>query len=322
MRPVYEELAERVEKILAEILTIEKINYAVIQHRAKTIESFQIKLKEINYSDKNLPDLAGIRVVGYVRSDVEKIIQIIKEHFDVDEIKSKDKSTELSPDRFGYRAIHLVCKLPKARTVLPEYKKFKDIIFEIQVKTILEHAWAQIEHDRNYKYKGLPKNIQRDFYLIAGSLEIADEKFELINKRIEEYNNDIKLKTEQGKLEEIDINPATLKRYLIDKFADKFNLEKSYGFDGTGMIEVNELLHFDVKNLAQLEKIIHPKLSEIDKVVEGSEDTNLTGLIYSILILKYGKEYGVVAKESRHSPTVDFRESLKKYQNAIALVEK
>ena len=127
-----------------------------------------------------------------------KIMNTLTDNFDIDHEKSKDKSAELNPDQFGYRAIHLIGLLPNARTIFPEYKKFIGMYFEIQIKTLLEHTWAEIEHDRNYKYDGLPVDIRHDFYLNASLLEQADVIFESITKRVEEYDKSIKQKTKQN----------------------------------------------------------------------------------------------------------------------------
>jgi len=303
-RSDYEELAERVEDILFEVLKLGKINYALTESRAKNIENFQAKLKD-NQDDKVLYDLAGIRVVGYVKSDVEKIVKVIQNNFVVDNDKSKDKALELKPDQFGYRAIHLICTLPDTRTVLPEYKKFKDMFFEIQVKTILEHAWAQIEHDRNYKYKGLLKDIQHDFYLVAGILESADKQFDSINKRIEEYNKSISQKTEQGKLEEIEINPATLKKYILDKFGHLLKIKPSYGSNQSGESEVGELISMKIHNLHQLDGIIPENFAEnakrYTKMFDRSRDyENISSIVFSILIMGFGKESSNVLCKTRN----------------------
>jgi len=297
-RSDYEELSERVKGILFEILNLEKINYALLESRAKKIESFQAKIKN-NLNEKELYDLSGIRVVGYVRSDVKKIVKILQNNFAVDEDKSKDKSLELKLDQFGYRAIHIICTLPETRLILPEYKKFKDMYFEIQVKTILEHAWAQIEHDRNYKYKGIPKDIQHDFYLAAGILETADNQFESINERIEKYVKSIKKKTQEGKLQEIEINPATLKSYFVDKFSQKLKFERSYGFDNSGDTEISELNYFNIKDLAQLDNIIHSKLLEIIQKIDPAGQ-NLSSILFGILILKFKEKYFEIIKKTRY----------------------
>ncbi len=63
----------------------------------------------------------------------------------------------------------MVAEIKDDRIILPEYQKFKDKKFEIQIRTILQHAWAEIEHDRDYKFTGeLPINIKRRFRILAG----------------------------------------------------------------------------------------------------------------------------------------------------------
>jgi putative GTP pyrophosphokinase len=58
---------------------------------------------------------------------------------------------------------------------LTEYSRFKDMEFEIQIRTILQHAWAQIEHGWNYKLSdGLSGKIRRRLYLLQAGLEIFE----------------------------------------------------------------------------------------------------------------------------------------------------
>ena len=95
--------------------------------------------------------------------------------------------------------------------------------------TILEHAWAEIEHDRNYKYRGLPLEIQRRLYLISGTLEILDDQFEQITKTIEDY----KLKViEKTRLKDLDIliNSTSLIQYLKERFKD-LPLERIHAYN-------------------------------------------------------------------------------------------
>jgi len=76
---------------------------------------------------------------------------------------------------------------------LPEYTACKDCVFEIQIRTILQHTWAEIEHDKNYKYSGvLPDEIERRLNLLSAVLESADNEFNTISQEIDNYTKSVK----------------------------------------------------------------------------------------------------------------------------------
>lgn len=311
----YEDLSSKVEDILFEICEIEKINFVFVESRVKSIVSFQSKIKQLVSEKKELYDLAGIRIAGYVRSDVKKILKVIKDNFDIDELKSKDKASELNADQFGYRAIHLVGKLPNTRIGLPEYKKFKGMYFEIQIKTILEHGWAQINHDRNYKYNILPKHIQHEFYLVAGILETADSQFEIINEKIESFTNSIKQKRNEGKLEELEITPATFRRYIIDKFENELEINPVYGHDKSGDKEIKEILFLKITNLKELDSLIPKNFSKICKIfikkigLESEMNLSLVSILILYLVLEEKSEE--ILKETREGFTIGIEDDIK-----------
>ena len=201
IRPQYQRLANKVALIVEELLELRKINFHAVTFRAKTVESFTEKIKKPKYKDplNDLTDLAGIRIIGYVEDDVKQICQIIEELFDFDPNNSLDKSVELGVDKVGYKSVHYVCSLSKERIELPEYERFRNLKFEIQIRTILQHSWAEIEHDKNYKFSGeLPPEIQRRFKLVAGSLELADREFNQLSSDIDKYAKSVKMSTEKG----------------------------------------------------------------------------------------------------------------------------
>src|SRR6185437_9274755 len=201
--PFYTQLSNKVEAIIKELLGINNINYHDIRSRTKSIESFVSKLKpNINYDPKDMQDLSGIRIIAYFPSDVNKIGDIIEKCFTIDKKRSSDKATLLGTSRVGYHSVHYVARLTEERTTLPEFTKFKNLHFEIQVRTILQHAWAEIEHDRSYKFSGiLPSNLERRLMLVSGLLEVADNEFNSIAKEVEEYSLEVSKKTKKGDLE-------------------------------------------------------------------------------------------------------------------------
>jgi putative GTP pyrophosphokinase len=201
-RPIYAALAEKVAATLEEVLQESGINVHSVTSRVKTPESYAEKLKRKGYkSPDDVTDVAGIRVICYVETDVGRVCDVVKSAFVPDHAHSTDKTDDLGVDRVGYRSIHFTCALGRDRLALPEYKRFDGLLFEIQVRTILQHAWAEIEHDRNYKFSGvLPTQIQRRFAILAGTLEMADREFDSIAAEIDSYAEQIAREAAHGDL--------------------------------------------------------------------------------------------------------------------------
>ncbi len=121
-----------------------------IQCRAKSIESLRRRLVEAEKLDTQTletdrRDLAGARLIFYTNNDVDQFLKssLIFDNFEVD--KESTRVHHPTPDNDGkrYRAIHYTVTLQEKRTSLPEYARFKGLRCEIQVQTILNHAWVR-----------------------------------------------------------------------------------------------------------------------------------------------------------------------------------
>lgn len=189
-RKDYLNLTAEVEVILREVLNEKEIVFHSIESRVKTVESFREKASREKYNDpiKEITDLSGIRIITLFEKEIHEISDIIKELFKIDYDRSEDKSDLLDADKMGYKSIHYIAELSDQKITNTNLEKFKDLKFEIQIRSILQHAWAEIEHDRNYKFKGeLPKHLQRRFYALAGMLEIADREFNTLSEEVEKF---------------------------------------------------------------------------------------------------------------------------------------
>lgn len=83
----------------------------------------------------------------------------------------------MEPDRFGYCSVHYVVEMSQKRLNLYEHQAYEGLKCEIQIRSVLQHAWAEIEHDLGYKSEiAIPKRIRRNFSRLAGLLEIADKE--------------------------------------------------------------------------------------------------------------------------------------------------
>jgi ppGpp synthetase/RelA/SpoT-type nucleotidyltranferase len=168
------------ELAVREAIAITPLDIHAVLSRPKDPESLRLKLIEKEYSDpaSQVTDKIGVRVITYYSSDVDKVVETLKRRFDVDSRRSIDKREQLGLRDFGYRSVHLIVRLKTERF---EYREIATEWFEIQVRSILEHAWAEIEHEVVYKSKILyPDSIKRSFAMLAGVLELLDNQFEAL----------------------------------------------------------------------------------------------------------------------------------------------
>ncbi|ENB2049052.1 hypothetical protein D2H34_000425 [Vibrio fluvialis] len=273
-RPIYKRLANKVESILIEVLDDKKISYHIVTSRAKDIESARKKSSDVKYtSHTDIQDLSGIRVVTYVEDEVNQVNQIIEDLFDIDTRNSSNKSIDLGTDRVGYKSVHYVAKLKEDRLGLTEYKQYIDKVFEIQVRTILQHAWAEIEHDRNYKFSGeLSTELTRRFKLLAGVLELADSEFNSISRDIDSITEDVS----KGNMD-IELSSSALTSFLKTKYKnifDHFGLVQD--IHGTGAVELKS---FGIETIKQLDDIIP---DDFDKFIKYFLNENNDEVVYEL----------------------------------------
>jgi len=177
--PRFKQLAHKIQDFVEAVLESNHLTVHLVAARAKTAESVREKIQRKAYKrpSRQLTDKIGIRVITYYRDDVDKAVEVIQNHFDVHRKKSVDKRTALGLSKFGYRSVHLFA-CPKRRKLPLEYLEIGDVWCEIQVRSLLEHAWAEIEHEVVYKSgTTYPKHFSRQFAALAGALEILDSEF-------------------------------------------------------------------------------------------------------------------------------------------------
>src|SRR5439155_19155749 len=93
--------------------------------------------------------------------------------------KSIDKRTELGLKEFGYQSVHVIARVRSSSPNLGWFREVGPDWFEIQVRSILQHSWAEIEHEVVYKSGvAYPQSFKRAFSALAGTLEILDKQFE------------------------------------------------------------------------------------------------------------------------------------------------
>jgi putative GTP pyrophosphokinase len=282
-KDTYESLGEVVRTTLENLLNSDKIDYLSVTSRPKSNASFTEKYERKGYSDpqKDMTDLAAIRVITYIEKDVGTVCELIEKTFAVHKDKSLNKSTELEVDRFGYRSVHFVCDLGKDRVRLPEFAVYKSLFFEIQVRTVLQHAWAEIEHDRNYKFAGvLPSTLRRRMYSIAGVLEIADREFNNIASELDIYVSEVAATTKKGELD-LEVDSTTVREFLKNKLKNH-KIDAPVRSDSIKNV-IQELRDFGIDSIAQLDKILNKPL--FDNVEKFLTKTTEVGVLRAAMML-------------------------------------
>jgi ppGpp synthetase/RelA/SpoT-type nucleotidyltranferase len=293
---LYEDFAEAIHAILKARLTTENIHVNATDHRGKSIESFGDKAQKPSEDDPNRPkypdpmeditDLAGVRIITNYLSTEPRVDAVIDAEFSVLE-KSNKTEALFQEERFGYHSIHYLVKLGGNRQHLPEYERFSGLIAEIQVRTVLQHAWAEIEHDIQYKAPtALPLEIRRRFMTLAGLLEMADREFESIQedgKRLQELARE---SVAVGEIEDVEITPDSLKTYLDRRLGGDDRIrESSY------IYETRFLRRLGFTHLGQLDDALAPyDDDQVSRVVHTTRQGQLTRL-EAVLLAALGNEY-------------------------------
>ena len=182
----YKKLGLNLTQAFELILKENEIPYLSINYRIKNIESFLGKIERKSYENpfEEIEDICGIRIVCYYQSDVERIKEIVKRELIV--LENENKEDKLEFDQFGYRSMHFIIQVPKEWLTTPNYRGLEELKSELQVRTVLMHAWAEIEHKLAYKSESqIPKEFRRKLSRISAKLEESDEQFEEIKVQID-----------------------------------------------------------------------------------------------------------------------------------------
>lgn len=315
----YSSFSNSLKSLIERFLLNAGVEVHTIATRVKDRKSLEKKIitKERYNKLSDITDIVGVRIITHYSDDVDKIARVIEKEFLVDKENSIDKRATLDPDRFGYLSLHYIVGLKKDRINLAEYSHFKDIKAEIQIRSILQHTWAEIEHDTGYKSNtGVPDAIRRKFSRLAGLLEIADDEFVEIKKKLERHKNKIEKDIKKGS-DNIPLDKISLIEYLnrsdvIEKVIK--TIQESSGYNLSGKVNDTHLTtillhldHFNINNLKDLddslrdnEEGIYKRFSHITKDIEKIEFTLPRQIIVSYLTQVLALKDGDIDKINRY----------------------
>lgn len=211
----YIELEPIVFNLIKNAIDRKKLNVLAIHHRVKEKSSLASKISQHRRTYSSLSDITdvlGFRVITFFSDDVDVIGELVEDAFVVDWNNSVDKRQMIQATAFGYISLHYICSL-KDEEQYPD--RLKGIRFEVQIRTGLQHIWAEIEHDLGYKSKfGVPREIRREFSKIAGLLEIADDEFVQVRNGMSQYVENIRDKIIHGEAKDLPLSVISLTEYI------------------------------------------------------------------------------------------------------------
>ena len=189
---------------------------AAIEYRVKTENSLagKLELKGGKYKSlADITDIIGLRVITFYTDDVDKVASAVERLFTVDWDNSVDKRKIHEIDSFGYLSLHYICS-----------KEGFPYRFEIQMRTVLQHAWANMNHDTGYKSGvEVPKVYLRNLSRLAGMLELVDEQFSLIRSELTDYRRRVRALVASGNLDDAPLDGDTFRSFLELKPFDSLN---------------------------------------------------------------------------------------------------
>lgn len=177
----HRQFAEQLKARIIEELDDAGLVYDQVAVRIKDRESFARKVANAalpDYKDvETAHDIVGVRVITYHSTQIPQLLEVLSDMFEV--VAHVDKAAETAQKgRFGYASQHVVVRVDGQ-------------LVEIQLRTVLQHAWAEFEHDIRYKNPEWSNpQVDRAFTLAAGLIELADQQFDTIASIIGEAPGD------------------------------------------------------------------------------------------------------------------------------------
>lgn len=236
------------------------INYLSVTGRTKSVDSFRGKAERMvdgvpshPNPAEDITDVIGVRVITYVQADVTAVADLLAQELAV--LDDRDLGLETArAGRWGYASRHLLVAVDASRTVPAAYEPLRRLSASVQIRTVLQHAWAEFEHD--IRYKGtVPEehasDLDRRFTLAAGLLELADREFAAIRDRLQ-----VAIPAEpQGDQSpaEPQIGSQDLAKFLAGRYADAGWSRTDHYAWVSGLLR-----ELDITDVETLEKVLAP----------------------------------------------------------------
>ena len=185
------------------------------------------KLKDLNIHDieNEMEDIAGIRIMCQFVEDIYTIVKLIKSRSDMSIVYEKDYIENFKDS--GYRSYHVIIKYP-----IHSIAGSKEILCEIQIRTLAMNFWATIEHSLKYKYEHyIPENLAVRLRRAADAAFLLDQEMSEIREDIMKAQvmyqvKSVTLRDVLSKIQELYNVGETHKAIIYQRRLDKVDNEK------------------------------------------------------------------------------------------------
>ncbi|MGO1950761.1 MAG: GTP pyrophosphokinase [Mycobacteriaceae bacterium] len=271
-----------IQQVIAEELADDGIAFDQVSVRIKDRGSYLRKLNDPGHPDyrdfESAHDVLGVRVTVFTNSEIPQLVSVMRSLFDVQSVTDKSAQTA-AQGVFGYASRHVIARI--TGETLPSLQELDGRLIEVQLRTVLQHAWAEFEHDVRYKNPGheLTPEVHRAFTLAAGLIEVADQQFDEI---VRQTNAD------GAGNEETELTATTLPGVLTMVVGSEYPMSKAeyYGF-AVDMLAAN-----GVTTIGELETLCSPEaLDQLKDVMGFGYPPGQVRLIDDLLLFTYGRDH-------------------------------
>ena len=264
------------EKI--EILLVRLNSNPVISSRIKDFDSYFSKyLRNLKTGEKNpkITDLLGVRIICPFIEDLSFTENIIRQNFKILETEKKGHYTF---KEFGYESTHILVEIPQS--ILTERGDPGMDIAEIQIRTILQDAWAEVEHELVYKAEFSPfdEPMRRKLAAVNASLSLADIIFQEIRSHQRKYSKELE-KRRESFFQKIEESTDGLLFEAVPKLSgtDKISIQNQT-FDTSTGFSIDDLLVNALS--AHNENRFNDAINEYSKILELNPNKVICSIIY------------------------------------------